>query len=159
MDQIACVRIALGRGDNHPGPRRSSSKGIERRDAVFVAEIGDHDQDRVEGLSLRLQCRIGTSFDTGLEARGLQAGRKLGGICQVGFEKQHGERAGSLTIDSHGVHFDGRCVQAAPRVAEAVGPELETAVRMPARICRGLGGQPGTVTSTGMTFATRPQLA
>jgi hypothetical protein len=37
--------------------------------------------------------------------------------------------------------------------------EPERAARMPARIRVGLGGQPGTATSTGMTFDTRPQLA
>lgn len=34
-----------------------------------------------------------------------------------------------------------------------------TAVRMPRNISTGSGGQPGTVTSTGTTLATRPQLA
>lgn len=34
-----------------------------------------------------------------------------------------------------------------------------TAARMPCRIRAGLGGHPGTATSTGMTFETRPQLA
>ena len=33
------------------------------------------------------------------------------------------------------------------------------AARMPCRMRVGLGGQPGTATSTGMTFETRPQLA
>ena len=76
-----------------------------------------------------------------------------------GSNKQRRERAGSVTLDSHGDHFAGRCAQAAPRDAEPAGGVLEIAVRMPARICRGLGGQPGTVTSTGMTFDTRPRLA
>ena len=35
----------------------------------------------------------------------------------------------------------------------------DTAVRMPCRIAIGGGGQPGTATSTGITFDTRPQLA
>ena len=34
-----------------------------------------------------------------------------------------------------------------------------TAVRMPRRMSTGGGGQPGTTTSTGITLATRPQLA
>jgi hypothetical protein len=33
------------------------------------------------------------------------------------------------------------------------------AVRMPCMIAVGVGGQPGTATSTGMTFDTLPQLA
>jgi hypothetical protein len=45
-----------------------------------------------------------------------------------------------------------------PRAAGAEDV-LEMAVRMPARIRVGLGGQPGKATSTGMTFETRPQLA
>ena len=36
---------------------------------------------------------------------------------------------------------------------------LEIAVSMPLIICRGLGGHPGTATSTGTTLDTRPQLA
>ncbi len=39
------------------------------------------------------------------------------------------------------------------------GTPLEMAVRMPLRICRGLGGHPGTATSTGITLDTRPKLA
>src|SRR5512139_8186 len=35
----------------------------------------------------------------------------------------------------------------------------EIAVRMPCMSATGVGGQPGTATSTGMTLATRPQLA
>jgi hypothetical protein len=35
----------------------------------------------------------------------------------------------------------------------------ERMVRIPSRIRTGLGGQPGIAISTGMTFATRPQLA
>jgi hypothetical protein len=45
------------------------------------------------------------------------------------------------------------------RNLERSGVALETAVRMPLRIRRGLGGHPGTATSTGMTLDTRPQLA
>ena len=41
----------------------------------------------------------------------------------------------------------------------AIGREIDIAVRMPARIAVGLGGQPGTATSTGITFDTRPRLA
>jgi hypothetical protein len=37
--------------------------------------------------------------------------------------------------------------------------ERARAVRMPWRIRVGLGGQPGTAISTGMTFETRPRLA
>ena len=41
----------------------------------------------------------------------------------------------------------------------ACGRSLVIAVRMPLKIRRGLGGHPGTATSTGITFDTRPQLA
>ena len=37
--------------------------------------------------------------------------------------------------------------------------QRRTAVRIPRRISSGGGGQPGTATSTGMTLATRPQVA
>ena len=45
------------------------------------------------------------------------------------------------------------------RKREVSDTGLEMAVRMPLKICRGLGGHPGTATSTGITFDTRPQLA
>ena len=44
----------------------------------------------------------------------------------------------------------------AQRFASAAGV---IAVRMPAKMRLGLGGQPGTATLTGMTFATAPALA
>jgi hypothetical protein len=45
------------------------------------------------------------------------------------------------------------------RKREVSDTGLEMAVRMPLKICRGLGGHPGTATSTGITLDTRPQLA
>ena len=36
---------------------------------------------------------------------------------------------------------------------------LAMAVRIPCMIATGVGGHPGTATSTGITFDTRPQLA
>jgi hypothetical protein len=51
-----------------------------------------------------------------------------------------------------------------PRSALPPGPApqreaLRVAVKMPRRIASGVGGQPGTVTSTGMTLETPPRLA
>lgn len=86
MDHITCMVVTIGRSDNHPGPRRSSPKRIERHEAVFVRQIGDHDQRKEERLSLRLQCRFCAAFDTDLEARRLQTGSELGGIRQVRFQ-------------------------------------------------------------------------
>ena len=43
--------------------------------------------------------------------------------------------------------------------AGLAGGRVRTAARMPARMSAGGGGQPGTMTSTGMMFDTRPQLA
>src|SRR6185312_16196666 len=40
-----------------------------------------------------------------------------------------------------------------------VGRRVDSAVRIPCRIRVGLGGHPGTATSTGITFETRPKLA
>ena len=36
---------------------------------------------------------------------------------------------------------------------------IEIAVSIPCMIASGVGGQPGTATSTGITFETRPRLA
>jgi hypothetical protein len=70
-------------------------------------------------------------------------------IVKVGWRNGlHGERVG--------------CVATFFAMAQIYGPftgEPEMAVRMPLKIWRGLGGQPGTATSTGITLDTRPQLA
>jgi hypothetical protein len=45
------------------------------------------------------------------------------------------------------------------RKLEVAGTALVIAVNIPPRICRGLGGHPGTATSTGITVETRPHVA
>ena len=59
--------------------------------------------------------------------------RNAGGRLQ---RKKHNEQAGRLRYD-----------------------RVLIAVNMPCMIANGAGGQPGTATSTGITFDTRPQLA
>ncbi len=48
---------------------------------------------------------------------------------------------------------------AAQHQPRGVPDSFAAAVSIPCRIRIGLGGQPGTATSTGIMFATRPQLA
>ena len=68
------------------------------------------------------------------------------------------------TGDGVGAQVDHRLsrisAEASPRAPlSGTGMTVETAVRIPRRISSGGGGQPGIATSTGITLATRPQLA
>ena len=83
-------------------------------------------------------------------------------LCHEGEDGGHGQ--GSINVRPSSVSQRSGSRQAAPvRRASGSGsgpPRAgEMAVRMAARIRVGLGGQPGTATSTGITFATRPALA
>ena len=150
--QLGVATIIQERGDLR---RRASSvtrQSLSARSAITISAKKNDCRCACSAESARPSIRI--SKPAACKRRS-----ELDGIRLVRLQKQRRERAGSVTVDSHGDHFGGRCAQAAPRDAEPAGGVLEIAVRMPARIWRGLGGQPGTVTSTGMTFDTRPRLA
>lgn len=149
-DEIAGVRITVRRGHEHPGSRRFSPKRVEHSQAVCVSEIGHHDQSKEEGFALRLQRRLRTSFDADLEASRFQPASKLDCVLRARLQQQYGERGNWLRPISHDQLVDE---------ARGLTGVFEIAVRIPVRICRGLGGQPGTATSTGITFDTRPHVA
>src|SRR6202035_4940106 len=81
--------------------------------------------------------------------------------AQFGGRTENPDRDFAAIGDQQGAYaFHGESKPRVPgRVVSAAGMRRSTAARMPLSRSIGDGGHPGTATSTGITLATRPQLA
>ena len=85
-------------------------------------------------------------------------GDGLGWSCDALISLAHAIRGIAGRADTTSGQLEGVARNLSRRQVERTG-DCEIAARMPARIRVGDGGHPGTTTSTGITFATAPQLA
>ena len=109
-------------------------------------------------ISIRYQVERGEVAWVGLHDRGLDL-RNIEVQTLTGHTLSSADQA---FLERHASRVRQRSVEGDPRDGcQARGWALRrrTAPRIPRRISIGGGGQPGTVASTGITLATRPQLA